>query len=80
MNICSVLYLQSLDKAELSNSNLHEFLNSLEIFGRNLAGTQGQVEGHMVLANTEHSDLLDELKTPADYQITGSTAGNVSLF
>ena len=52
-------------------SKISDFLETLERFITDMGGARSNLQGHVSLADTEFSPLLDEMKSASDYQNAG---------
>lgn len=58
-------------------TQIQEFLESLEKFVSVLSGANSSLQGRVQLGDHDHTDLLDSLKTPADYMMAANNPDTV---
>ena len=54
------------------NAQVTDFLETLEQFIASLSGAQENMMGQVYLADTEHARMLDNMKSPSDYNLAGT--------
>lgn len=57
-----------------NKSRVVDFLDQLRKFVDSLRAARANMEGHIKLAETDHSSTLDGMRTPADYQAAANNS------
>ena len=68
-NVPFIFYFQDWGKElDHQSSRVVDFLEQLDKFIANLNAARGNMTGHVVLADTEYGQMLDNIKTANEYQ------------
>ena len=69
--VCCLVFQSWGPELDHNASKISDFLEILERFINDMNGARSNIQGHVSLATTEFSPMLDEMKTASDYQNAG---------